>query len=97
MRCLDDCHNYELESFMFPGLNPQKLSFYQICEDGTKIDGVTNEDVIEVLIHRLRKLNEKLPCRENSIVITKLEECRFWLDQRTKNRIERGVEGTYAP
>jgi len=94
MHCLDDGHHYSMDTFLgiFRG---HMLSFYEMKEDGTKIDGVTNEEVIEVLIHRMRKLNDKLPCRENSIVITKLEECRFWLKKRTKDRIERKVEGTH--
>lgn len=41
-------------------------------------------------------LNQTLPCRENSIAITKLEEAIHWLDHRTKDRMKRGVEGTNA-
>jgi len=38
-------------------------------------------------------LNKKFPCRENAIVITKLDEALHWLEHRKKDREERGVEG----
>ena len=62
-----------------------------IQEAGT--NGITNEALLAVLIDRLGLLNKKFPCRENSIVITKLEESLMWLEKRTKDRIARGVEG----
>lgn len=60
----------------------------------TVFHGTTNEEVLKVLIHRLNFLNKELPCRENSIAITKLEEALMWLNKRTEDRIERGVENT---
>jgi hypothetical protein len=42
----------------------------------------------------LEGLNEKYPCRENAVAITKLDEALLWLEKRTRVRIERGVEGT---
>jgi len=97
MRVLDDCHSYILSTFMD---SERDLTFYEMREDGKKFDGVTNEEVLKVLIHRIRYLNEtwqdgKFKCRENSIAITKLEEALMWLERRTTNRIERGVEGTH--
>jgi len=98
MKILDDCHNYLLDTFMETG-NP-KLSFYEMREDGTKLDGTTNEEVLQVLIHRLNYLNSiwqegKFRCRENSIAITKLEEALMWLEKRTSDRVIRKVEGTH--
>jgi len=49
-----------------------------------------------VLIDRLQYLNGKFPCRENAIVITKLEESLMWLDKRTSDRLARNVEGKAA-
>lgn len=53
---------------------------------------------IDTVIHAARAilvgLNDKHPCRENRIAIGKLEQAIFWLNERTKNREERGVEGT---
>lgn len=42
-------------------------------------DGTTNEDVLIMLIDRMKHLQGKFPCRENAIVITKLEESLMWL------------------
>jgi len=100
MKCMDDCHNYVMETFVEDDF--MKLQFYFKGESGLEIDGVTNEEVIKVLIHRIKHLNEKLhggkfKCRENSIAITKLEEALMWLEKRTANRIERGVEGELIP
>lgn len=57
-------------------------------------DGTTNEEVLRVMIDRMIFLQTKAPCRENAIVITKLEESLMWLEKRTQDRKARGVEGT---
>jgi len=36
-----------------------------------------------------------VPSRESSIAITKLEEARMWMEERTRNRVKAGVQGTY--
>lgn len=61
----------------------------------TIADGTTNEEVLEVLIDRMNYLQSKFPCRENAIVITKLEESLMWLNKRTADRLKRGVEGKH--
>lgn len=58
-------------------------------------DGTTNEEVIEVLLDRMAYLQGKFPCRENAIVITKLEEALMWLNKRTADRQKRNVEGKH--
>jgi hypothetical protein len=61
-----------------------------------EINGTTNEQVIELLLQRLRRFNEgPFRCRENSLAITHLEEARFWLWERTRVRQEQAVEGKY--
>lgn len=66
-------------------------------DDGliTLSDGTTNEELLEVLINRMQFLQNKFPCRENAIVITKLEESLMWLNKRTSDRQNRGVEGKH--
>ena len=58
------------------------------------VNGVTNESLLAILIHRTKELNNQYPCRENAIAITKMEEALMWFDKRTADRIERNVEGT---
>lgn len=102
MNCLDDCHRYELDNFdPQPGEGPKTLLvFYRMALDGTKTNGVTNEEVIKVLIHRLKFLNDewmggKFNCLENAHAIYYLENALIQLEERTKNRIARGVEATH--
>ena len=57
-------------------------------------DGTTNEEVLAVLIDRMNYLQCRCQCRENAIVITKLEESLMWLNKRTAERKARNVEGT---
>jgi len=58
------------------------------------VNGCQIEDVINVLVERLEGFQKGgLPCRENALAITKLEEARMWLNERTRKRKEQGVEG----
>lgn len=86
---------YELANFKNPE-NTQKVTFVKMLEDGTYEDGTTLEEMIRVCVERLKHLNQLFPCRENSIVITKLQEANMWLEARTKDRVSRGVEGKHA-
>ena len=65
-----------------------------IPENG--INGVTNEAVLDLLAVRLRALNQRFPCRENSIAITHIETARLWLNERTRIRVDQGVEGQHV-
>lgn len=56
-------------------------------------NGCQVEDIIAVAKHIIEELNKKFPCRENSMVITKLDEAIMWSKQRTINRQARNVEG----
>jgi agmatine/peptidylarginine deiminase len=49
-------------------------------------DGTTNEDLIDVLVHRLKFLQTKSFCEENRNAIIKLEESKLWLQKRTQEK-----------
>ena len=88
---------YRLEDFKQPG-NDDKLqvvTFYEKNDDGTEKDGTTLEEILKVSIARLQELNSRFGCRENSVAITKMQEALMWLEERTKDRIKRGVEGKH--
>ena len=96
MKAITPGHKYSLASF--EGGPEQQIQFIEKTrlEGGalrTTNDGTTNEEVLAVLIDRLDYLNALHPCRENAIVITKLEEALMWLNKRTADRKARGVEG----
>lgn len=100
MKVLIEGHNYELKN-VEKEYGYQTIQFIQKKEKiggepgelVTVFDGTTNEEVLEMLIHRIEFLQKKNPCRENSIVITKLEESLMWLKKRTSDRVKRNVEG----
>lgn len=102
MKVLKEGHLYELDMFesTLDDRNNQKIQFIEkvpVAEGSTELitlnNGTTNEEVLEMLINRMSYLQSKFPCRENAIVITKLEESLMWLNKRTRDRIKRGVEG----
>lgn len=103
MKVLTEGHKYELdhfENFGLEGVPVETLQFIEkvpIAEGSTELitvnDGTTNEEVLKVLIDRMQYLQAKFPCRENAIVITKLEESLMWLNKRTADRKLRNVEG----
>lgn len=98
MNVLTEGHKYTLASFEEG--ESQTLQFIQkvpthpgSTELETVANGTTNEEVLAMLIDRMQYLQGKFPCRENTIVITKLEESLMWLNKRTTDRKKRGVEG----
>lgn len=64
-----------------------------LMELETISDGTTNEEVLEVVLDRMKSLQAKFPCKENVNVITNLEDSLVQLHSRTANRKKRGVEG----
>lgn len=58
------------------------------------VAGVRTEDVIDVLMLRLKALQELLPCLENERAIEHLQLALFSLEERTRRRRAQGVEGT---
>jgi hypothetical protein len=61
-------------------------------------NGATVETVIQAAIDRLKFFQgDQFACRQNAIAITKLEEALHWLEARTAERKERGVENSYQP
>ena len=57
------------------------------------INGCQVDDILLVIKTMIEGLNQQFPCRENSMVITKLDEALFWLWKRKRDREERSVEG----
>lgn len=60
----------------------------------TGINGCQVDQVIHVARLMIEGLNNKYPCRENSMAITKLDEAMQWLTARKTDRVKRQVEGT---
>lgn len=57
------------------------------------VNGCQIDDILTFVLGTLQTFNKVFPSRENSLAITKLQECLHWLDARRQEREERGVEG----
>lgn len=56
--------------------------------------GLTEAAVLASMIHRYRGFQAgPFACRENAIILTKLEECLMWTRARADARAKRGVLG----
>lgn len=86
----NDDFNQELNSSMAQYINFQDGP---IKEFG--INGVTQETLLTIVIDRLRGFQSgDFACRENAIALTHIETALMWLQNRTRKRLARGVEGT---
>lgn len=59
------------------------------------IQGVANEDLLEIVRHRLQCFQSgEFSSRENACALTHIEEALMWMNRRVEDRIERNVLGT---
>lgn len=88
-------HCYDIRHSNTAGSPPLLSIVFQngpISEHG--VNGVTQEILLAVVIDRLRSFQSgAFSSRENAIALTKCEEALHWLQQRTIDRMRRGVEG----
>lgn len=96
MKVITEGHRYSLDLFESKEENQILQFIHKEPKENNELvtlsDGTTNEEVLKVLIDRMNYLQSKFPCRENAIVITKLEESLMWLNKRTADRLARNVE-----
>lgn len=92
MQVIKEGHEYRLNN----DVGCQTLRFVEGPQDARIEDGTTTEEVIEALIDRLTFLNEKFPSPYNLTAIDGLKGAIVALNERTAERVERGVEGTDA-
>lgn len=68
-----------------------------INEDGNGVNGITHEVLLEIVADRLRSFQKgAYACKANACALTHIEEAQHWLQQRTLERMRRGVEGTHT-
>lgn len=75
------------------GTKSTELSFQRGGVANNGINGITNEALLAILIHRMGVLNSLFHSRENDRVIENLQDALAFLEVRTVRRIARGVEG----
>ena len=60
------------------------------------VNGITHEALLAILIDRLEHFERgPFACKENERALVGLQQAQYWLHQRTKGRMDRGVEGTH--
>lgn len=93
-------HEYYMSRTADPHILPGEFGTVRfqngpVGENG--VNGCHNEDLLAIVIDRLEHFQTTpYNCRENALAITKIQEALHWLEARTKDRVERGVEGTNA-
>ena len=58
------------------------------------VNGCQIDALIEMAREIIAYFNKQYPCRENSLVLTKLDEAMMWLKERTSRREREKTEGT---
>ena len=67
-----------------------------IGADGNGVNGITHESLLAIVADRLRSFQKgPYSCKANACALTHIEEAQHWLQQRTLERMRRGVEGTH--
>lgn len=96
------CHVYSVGYCLNPGTadggtsHMASIRFQNgpIAESG--INGISNESLLAIVEDRLKGFQSgKFSCRENALALTHLQEAMHWLHHRTRERVQRGVEGTH--
>jgi hypothetical protein len=60
------------------------------------VNGLTQEVLLAIVADRLRSFQKgPYSCKANACALTHIEEAQHWLQQRTIERMRRGVEGTH--
>ena len=105
IKILEPGHVYELKNMeqMYEGIDSyQQLNFIwkeQKTPDSKEMEliknGTTNEAVLEMLIDRMEWLDGRFPSDYNKKVIDLLKQSVVALEERTADRVNRGVEGQF--
>ena len=90
--------NHQYRIVMPSGLPSTIINFQNgpISVDGNGVNGLTHEVLLAILADRLRGFQAgPYACKANACALTHIEEAQHWLQQRTLERMRRGVEGTH--
>lgn len=92
------CCDYSIRVPTGKGVYRTDPLIFQKGDPKDGINGISNEVLLAVVLDRLRGFQTGLGnCRENAIAITNIETALLYLQKRTRERMERGVEGSTTP
>jgi len=82
--------------YRFGILPSQSIVFTEVSDQNGVLEmesvGVTEAQLLEAFIERMKFINKRMVCRENSIVITKCEEALMWLGKRERDMAKRNAD-----
>lgn len=99
------CHSYQISGMNLDN-NPSRLAAERygeltiLFQNGpigeVGVNGITHEALLAIVADRLRSFQAgPYACKANACALTHIEEAQHWLQQRTIERMRRGVEGTH--
>ena len=71
----------------------ETVQFVQKTDDGTIYTGAQDEQLIYILLDRIKKLNDRFPSVYNDKVIRGLKTALEGFEDRVRDRLDRGVLG----
>ena len=71
----------------------ETVQFVQKTDDGTIYTGAQDEQLIYILLDRIKKLNDRFPSVYNDKVIRGLKTALEGFEDRVRDRLDRGVIG----
>lgn len=87
-------HNYMIGTGCDEGFAVfSEIDFQDGAVKENGVNGITSEALLVILIHRTEALNNRFPCQENEDALAGLRGALTAFESRTKDRINRGVEG----
>lgn len=90
-------HAYEVKGFTDEPTKAFLILFQNGPINEAGVNGLTHEVLLAIVADRLRSFQKgPYSCKANSCALTHIEEAQHWLQQRTLERMRRGVEGTHA-
>ena len=88
-------HHYQM--FFLGTSTPSESVFIRFQKGPIKecgVNGLTHEALLAIVEDRLKSFQAgPFYCRENAVALTKVQEAMMWLNKRTADRVDRGVEG----
>ncbi|MBW8463524.1 hypothetical protein [Acidovorax sp.] len=85
-------HVYEVEG----GPVSVEIRFQNGPINEAGVNGLTHEVLLAIVADRLRSFQKgPFATKANACALTHIEEAQHWLQQRTLERMRRGVEGTH--
>lgn len=92
-----DGHSYMVSGLTALSPSFQMVEFQRGPVPANGSNGLTNEALLAILIHRTKYLDSQFPCVQNRHAIQKMEEALELFLARTKDRQARNVEGQDKP